>query len=198
MQKLIVMLEYFFDYILSTVILLLALLLVFPFTTIYALTVGYFNYPVEGRKLSNIFRLFKENAKNYLLYGLLSTVLLLVPILTIRVINLPETTLTSVVLFVSWTVLFIGLVFTLFAPLIIAQMEVTFKELIFNTYIVTMRGTFISLFLIIGVGAIVLISLYYPLVLIPSLYFIALSNYHAVNTIILKIKKEMMQNEKEI
>lgn len=198
MKKIYSILEQLFDYLVITLILLISLGLVLPFTTVFGVVIAYFATPSDSRTLKGMWRIFKANYKNYLLYGLFTTLMMGMPILSIRVFTIPTTLYTQVFIFLSWTLLFLGLLFLLFAPIVIIRMQVSFRQLVINSIAVIVRGHITSLILVVVAGGVLVLGLYYPLALVPSLYFVAFIDTMITEAIINKLKKESYYESKDL
>ena len=197
MKKVYPLLEQLFDYFVISLILFISLLLILPFTTMFGLVVSYFATPRDSRSLKAMWTTFRTNYQNYLQYGLFTTLMIGMPILSIRIFTIPPTIFTQIFIFLSWTLLFLGLLFLLFAPIVIIRMRVTFRQLLQNSFVLIIRGHITSLLLVMIAGGVLVVGLYYPLVLIPSLYFVVLIDTMITDAILNKLKKEIYHENKD-
>ncbi|OQA78411.1 MAG: hypothetical protein BWY30_00720 [Tenericutes bacterium ADurb.Bin239] len=189
MKRLTLFLEQIFDYLVLSVLLVISLALIVPFTFALAVMIAYCSIPLDSRSLKGAFRLISENKKQILLYSLISTILLVLLVLNVNYFTFTSSTLSNITLFMSWIILVVVALFTMFAPIVIFRMHVTNKELMQNITLLILRGNVFSLLLLAVTFGLTLVVLYYPLIIIPLLYFYGYLVYLITNYVLEKLRK---------
>jgi hypothetical protein len=161
-----------FDYMISVVLLNLALLLIIPFIP---LLIGYQKYvetDLHSRSLRLIFNNIKENVK--IIYQLS---IFLILVFGFAIINLlwlkTDIALMDILIkILSYVMLWIGLTVLVYSPTIITNMNVRFKELLYNT-IMMIFGGIINYIISIGLVVVFLyLSIQYIIVLVLGIPFV--------------------------
>jgi hypothetical protein len=130
-----------FDYLIITLIGILSLLLIVPFIPIYVGIIGYFVMDRDDRDLKGLFLTIKSNIKIISLYTIFILILTIIPILNILLINKTDIFLfETIFLGINYVVLILDLIFVINGPIIIIKMNVNFKQLLFNSFMLIFGG----------------------------------------------------------
>lgn len=140
-----------FDYMFITILLNISIILVIPFIPIVIGVTKYFTTAHEEKSLSVIFHTIKSNFKIILQITLFMIVLFSAPLINLYVLKTNTNTITIVIDIISYIIMFIGLIIFLHMPVIIGYMDITFKELIHNSIMLSF-GNLINFFTNIGIA----------------------------------------------
>lgn len=189
MKRLTLYLEQIFDYLLLSIILVVSLVLVIPFTFAFALVVSYFNTPLDSRSIKGAFITLKANLKMFTLYSIVTTLIITLLTLNIYFFGANTSGFNIVILFLSWIFLVFAVTFALFAPIIILKMNITFKQLLQNSILLALRGHIFTILLLALTFGLTYLAIIYPLAIIPLLYFYGYLIYLTTNKILEEVKK---------
>ncbi len=179
--------DYLLEFFVITLLLLLSLALVIPFIPMVVGITGYFKRDIHSRRFKDIFSTQKENWKILIFYTLFELTILVVATLNIYYFNQHLETATYFILVVSYIAFLIGIVYLVTAPTIIVHMNVTFRQLLFNGFMLIFGGIKNSLLALGMLVLILVLILYFPYV-VPFLgYFVLLVS-----------QKLMMKNFKKL
>lgn len=184
--------DYILDYLVVTTLLVVSLALVIPFIPMLVGITGYFKRDIRFRRFKDIFTCIRENGKILIFYTIFQLVILLVSILNIFYMNHYPEHSNLFVLFISYIALFIGIFYLITAPTIILYMNVTFRQLLYNSLILllgSLKNTILSLALI---AVTVLAVLYFPYIVIFMLYFVVLLNQRGMLESFYKLKAKAL------
>ncbi|MCF7930808.1 MAG: hypothetical protein K9L02_04820 [Acholeplasmataceae bacterium] len=162
-----------FDYMISVVLLNLAILLVIPFIPLWIGYQKYIETDLHSRSLKLIFTNIKDNVK------IISQItIFLIVLFGFAYFNLMwlKTDLKVIDIFIkimSYIVLWIGLTILIYAPTIITNMNVTFKQLLYNGIMLIFGGitnylislALIVVFLYLSIQSIIVLILGIPFVI---------------------------------
>lgn len=173
-MKLQVIGDYLFEFFVVSILLIASFILVIPFVPMIVGVAGYFEKNIDSRRFKDIFTTIKKNLKIIVLYTIFQITILVVSALNIFYFNTHLENMNAVILILSYVSLFIGLFYLVTAPIIIVHMNVTFRQLLFNSLMLlfgNIKNTSLTLLLII---LIVLLVLYFPYVVFALFYLVAL------------------------
>lgn len=139
-----------FDYMFITILLNISIVLVIPFIPVVIGVTKFFTTPNDEKSLSIIFHTIKNNFKIILQITLFMIILFSAPIINLYVLNTENNTITIVIDMISYIIMVIGLIIFIHMPVIIGYMNVTFKELIYNSIMLSF-GNLINFFTNIGI-----------------------------------------------
>lgn len=168
--------DYVFEFLLITFLMCISLCLVIPFPLILVGITGYFKTDIHERRYKDIFIHIKENIKILIIYTAFQLCMIIIPILNIYYFNMNLDQMNNVIYVVSYVILILGIIILISAPTIIINMNVSFTQLIFNSFILlfgNLKNTLYSILLII---VLVLLVLYFPYIVIFTFYIIILFN----------------------
>ncbi|HBY65711.1 MAG TPA: hypothetical protein DEG42_04950 [Acholeplasmataceae bacterium] len=129
-----------FDYIISVVILNLSLLLIIPFIPLW---VGYQKYvetDLHSRSLRSIFINIKENLRIVSQLTLFLLIIFGFAFINLLWLETEIAFLDIIIKIFSYIMLWIGLTVLIYSPTIITNMNVKFKELIYNSIMLIFGG----------------------------------------------------------
>lgn len=164
--------DYLFEYFTITLLLILSFVLIIPFIPIFIGIVSYFRRKLDDRMLKDIFKPIKDNFKIIILFTIFELVLIIFSVLNIYYMNTNLEQMNTVMLFISYTGLIIGIYLLIHSPVIILDMKVNFRQLLFNSVFLIMGGFKNTLLCIVGVLAYALIGITIPYLTIVLIYFI--------------------------
>lgn len=162
--------EYVFEFIVITLLLALSALLIIPFVPMTVGVVGYFRQDIHTRRFKDIFTTIGANLKTLVFYTLFQIVIIVFPVLNIYFFTAHPEHMNYFVLAVSCIALAVGAIYLVTAPIIIVNMKVTFRQLIYNGIMLLFGGPWRSLLSLACVGGIVALILFYPYVVPLTLY----------------------------
>ena len=173
-----VKLQIFGDYVLEffvvTILLILSLALIIPFVPMVVGVTGYFKRDINSRRFKDIFTTMKENWKILIFYTIFQLVILFASILNIFYFNNHLENKTYFILVVSYVALIIGIFYLITAPTIIVNMNVNFRQLLYNGFMLLMGNLKNTFFALVIVAGIVLLVIYFPYVIPLTFYFVTL------------------------
>lgn len=182
--------EYVFEFLVITVLVALSALLVLPLMPMIVGVTGYFGKDINARRLKDIFTAIGENWKVLIFYTVFQLVILIFPVLNIYFFNAHPENTNYFVLAVSCVALVFGIIYLVTAPTVIVNMNVNFRQLLNNGFMLLFGGLWRSLLSAACIAGIVALVLYYPYVLIFTLYGVPMvvSRLMKENFFVLKAK----------
>lgn len=196
--------DYIFEFFVVTILLILSLALVFPFIPMVVGVIGYFRRDIHSRRFKDIFQTIKENWKILIFYTIFQLIILIVSILNIFYFNQHLEKGNYFILVVSYIALIIGIFYFITAPTIIVNMNVTFRQLLYNGFMLLMgnlKNTFLALLL---VAILVVLILYFPYIIIFMFYFVTFlsqklmkENFYKLKAKALGVSVEDLKKESE-
>ncbi len=186
------------DFVIITLLMAISFALVLPFCFMFVGVVGYFSKNPEERTLKTIFQSIGENIKILWRFAFIVTLLLGVSIFDIAFLSLPAGWIQSTILWVSWSMLVVGMFLLMAAPAVIIRMRVTFKELIINSLILLVSGTWKTLLLAILFGAACYVGFVYPIALGACFYFVLFADAIAMNAMIDNLKRKGEKKDEKV
>lgn len=161
-----------FDYLAITFIGMVSLLLVVPFFPIYIGIIGYFLTNQEDRELKTIFRVIKTNARLLIPYSLLLLLIGALSALNLLYALKHPSLIGKISLPIHVIALGFGFILFINGPAIIYYMQVSFKQLLFNSIVLFFHRLYDSFALFFMFGAYGFLSLKSPLVFLFGFYFV--------------------------
>lgn len=166
--------DYVFEYMLITFLLLCSIPLIIPFPLMVIGVVGYFKKDIHSRRYADIFKTIKDNLKIGIIYSFFISVLIVFSVLNLY-FNLNKTAfLNNVMTVVSYLTLMIGAIYLITGPTIIVYMNVNFKELLYNGFMLILGKPLYSFLAILILISLIALILYFPYIVILLPYFITL------------------------
>ena len=127
--------EYLWEFFVVTAIAAVSAVTVLPFFPVTVGLADYFGKDFETRAFKDIFSAIAKNAKIIAAYTLFQLVAIIFPALNVFFFNTHPEASNAIVLGISYAVLAIGCLFAITAPTVIANMNVTFFQLLKNCLI---------------------------------------------------------------
>lgn len=182
--------EYAFEFLIITLLVALSAVLVLPFFPVVTGIAGYFKRGMGDRRLKDIFVTIGGNWKILIFYTLFQLIILVFPILNIYFFNAYPDRTNNFVLAISCIALVFGVIYLVTAPTVIVNMNVTFRQLLFNSFMLVFGGLWRSILCVACVAGVVALILYYPYAVVLTFYAVPLlvSLLMGENLLVLKAK----------
>ena len=182
--------EYVWEVLVISLLLAASALLIVPFIPMYIGVVGFFKTDKKTRRFKDIFTTIGSSFATIVFYTIFELVIIVFPILNIYFFNTHPEHTNYFVLAVCVVALIVGVLYLINGPIIIVNMQVGFRQLLYNGFMLLFGG-FLRSVLAIGVmGGVVAMILFYPYVLPLTLYAVpfVLSKLLTENFYVLKAK----------
>ena len=197
--------DYALEFIVVTLLVALSALTVIFFIPMIVGVTGYFSNDINSRRFKDIFVTIGRNWKILIFYTLFQLIIIVFPILNIYFFNTHPDKINYFVLAVSVVTLFVGVIYLATSPTVIINMNMKFRQLIYNGIMMIFGSLWRSIVSIALIAGVVAMILYYPYVVVLTLYAVPMlisrlmteNFYHlkakALNTSVFELKKK--QNE---
>lgn len=162
--------EYAFEFITITLLLALSAVLIIPLIPMTVGVVGYFRNDINGRRFKDIFTTIGANWKILIFYTIFQMIIIAFPVMNIYFFTANPEKTNYFVLAVSCIALVVGAIYLITAPVIIVNMNVKFRQLIYNGIMLLFGGLWRSLLCLACVGGIIALILLYPYAVPVTLY----------------------------
>lgn len=162
--------EYACEFLVVTLLLALSAFLVIPFIPMVVGVTGYFKQGINGRRFKDIFTTIGANWKILIFYTIFQLVIIVFPVLNIYFFTTHPEHMSYFVLAVSCIALVVGVIYLVTSPVIIVNMKVKFRQLLYNGIMLIFGGLWRSLLSLACVGGIIALILFYPYVVPLTLY----------------------------
>ena len=162
--------EYAFEFLTITLLLALSAVLIIPFIPMTVGVVGYFKQNINSRRFKDIFTTIGANWKILIFYTIFQLIIIIFPVLNIYFFTAHPQNMNYFVLAVSCVALVVGAMYLVTAPVIIVNMKVKVRQLIYNGIMLLFGGLWRSILSLACVGGIIALILLYPYVLPLTLY----------------------------
>ena len=194
--------DYALEFIVVTLLVALSALTVIFFVPMIVGVTGYFQKDINSRRFKDIFTTIGRNWKILIFYTLFQLVIIVFPVLNIYFFNTHPENINYFVLAVCVIALIVGIIYLATAPTVIVNMDVTFRQLIYNGIMMLFGSLWRSIVSILLIAGIVALILFYPYAVVITLYLVpmAISRmmtenfYHlkakALNTSVFELKKK--------
>ena len=200
MQKLRIICNNLFDYLVIDLLLILSIALIFPFPSIFVGVVHYFERSRDDRRLGDIFAVYKDNWSILIKFSLYIVIAYAAAIADIVFLRRPEVGY-IVINIIGYTVLILATITLINGPMLILHMNLNFKQLLFNSYMLIFGKWWLFLIIIIIYAGVVVLCIFFPYVspIFPVILAAIASYSTRVNFRVLKEKAmaKMGQKEKE-
>ncbi len=199
--------DYALEFLVVTLLVALSALTVIFFIPMIVGVTGYFSRDINSRRFKDIFVNIGKNWKILIFYTLFQLVIIVFPILNIYFFNTHPDKTNYFVLSVSVIALVVGVMYLATSPTVIINMEVKFRQLIYNGIMMLFGSLWRSIVSVLLIGGIVAAILYYPYVVLLTLYAVPLvisklmteNFYHlkakALNTSVFELKKKQNDDD---
>ena len=194
--------DYALEFVVVTLLVALSALSVIFFVPMIVGVTAYFKNDINTRRFKDIFTTIGKNWKILIFYTLFQLIIIVFPVLNIYFFNTHPENVNYFVLAVSVIALIVGVIYLATAPTVIVNMEVTFRQLIYNGIMMLFGSLWRSLVSVFIIAGIVALILYYPYVVVITLYVAPMiisrmmkeNFYHlkakALNTSVFELKKK--------
>lgn len=199
--------DYAFEFFVVTLLVALSALTVIFFVPVIVGVTGYFKNDINTRRYKDIFTTIGKNWAILIFYTLFQLIIIVFPVLNIYFFNTHPQNINYFVLAVSVIALVVGIVYLATAPTVIVNMEVKFRQLIYNGIMMLFGSLWRSLVSVLIIGGVVAMVLYYPYLVLLTLYPAPLiisklmteNFYHlkakALNTSVFELKKKEKEDD---
>lgn len=188
--------DYALEILIITLLLTLSALSVIFFVPMLVGVAGFFKNNIDTRRFKDIFVTIGRNWKILIFYTLFQLAMIVLPILNIYYLNTHAASmnfLSYFVLAVSCIALIVGAVFLTTAPTVIVNMDVTFRQLLYNGVMLVFGGALRSLICVACVAGVFALFIFYPFAVIITLYAISYLISRLMNENILKLKAKALK-----
>lgn len=187
--------DYALEILVITLLLTLSALSVIFFVPMLVGVTGFFKNNIDTRRFKDIFTTIGRNWKILIFYTLFQLVIVVLPILNIYYFNTHAETMNFIsyfVLAVSCIALLVGAVFLTTAPTVIANMDLSFRQLLYNGVMLVFGGALRSLLCVVCVAGVFALFIFYPFAVILTLYPVTYLISRLMNENILKLKAKAL------
>lgn len=194
--------DYAFEFIVVTLLVALSAVSVIFFVPMIVGVTGYFASDIDTRRFKDIFTTIGGNWKILIFYTLFQLIIIVFPVLNIYFFNTHPENINYFVLAVSVIALLVGIIYLATAPTVIVNMELKFRQLIYNGIMMIFGSLWRSIVAVLLIVGIVALILYYPYVVVLTLYVAPMvisklmtENFYslkakALNTSVFELKKK--------
>ena len=199
--------DYALEFLVVTLLVALSALTVIFFVPMLIGVTAYFKNNIDTRRFKDIFTAIGRNWKILIFYTLFQLVIIVFPVLNIYFFNTHPENINYFVLAVSVIALLVGVIYLATAPTVIVNMEVTFRQLIYNGIMMLFGSLWRSLISVLLIAGIVALILFYPYAVVITLYAVPMiisrlmteNFYHlkakALNTSVFELKKKVNEDD---
>ena len=184
--------EYAFEFLVITILMGLSAVLILPFVPMLVGVTGFFSRPMGERRFKDIFTTIRGNVRLIIIYTIFQLVILVFPVLNIYFFNTHPQNINGFVLAVSCIALVACVIYLVTAPTIIVNMNVTFFQLLRNGFMLLFGGLLRSILGAACFAGVVALILYYPYVLIFTLYAVPLVVSYLMRENLYVLKAKML------
>ena len=199
--------DYALEFLVVTLLVALSALTVIFFVPMIVGVTAYFKNDINTRRFKDIFTAIGRNWKILIFYTLFQLVIIVFPVLNIYFFNTHPENINYFVLAVSVIALIVGIIYLATAPTVIVNMDVTFRQLIYNGIMMLFGSLWRSIVSVLLIAGIVALILYYPYAVVVTLYAVPMvisklmdeNFYHikakALNTSVFELKKKEKEDD---
>lgn len=199
--------DYALEFLVITLIVAVSAFSVILFIPAVVGVTGYFKNDINTRRFKDIFLTIGKNWKILIFYTVFQLVILVFPILNIYFFNTHPQNINYFVLAVSVVALVVGVIYLATSPTVIVNMDVKFRQLIYNGIMMLFGSLWRSLLAVLIIAGVVALILYYPYVVPLTLYAapfaiakLMTENFYnlkakALNTSVFELKKKENEDD---
>ena len=199
--------DYAFEFLVVTLLVALSALTVIFFVPVIVGVTGYFSTDINTRRFKDIFTTIGRNWKVLIFYTIFQLVIIVFPVLNIYFFNTHPENINYFVLAVCVIALLVGIIYLATAPTVIVNMDVKFRQLIYNGIMMLFGSLWRSLIAVLLIAGVVALTLYYPYAVIITLYAVPMiisrlmteNFYHlkakALNTSVFELKRKLNDDD---
>lgn len=184
-----------------TLLLAASALLVVPFIPMLVGVAGFFRSKKNVRRFKDIFTTIGANFGIIILYTIFELIIIVFSVLNIYFFNTHPENSNYFIFVVCCVALVVGLVYLINGPIIIVNMKVNFRQLLYNGLKLLAGGILRSLLSVVIVGGVVALILFYPYVIPLTLYAVPFvltklltENFYALKAKALKVSVYQLKN----
>ena len=199
--------DYALEFLVVTLLVALSALTVIFFVPMIVGVTAYFKNDINSRRFKDIFTAIGRNWKILIFYTLFQLVIIVFPVLNIYFFNTHPENINFFVLAVCVIALLVGIIYLATAPTVIVNMDVTFRQLIYNGIMMLFGSLWRSIVSVLLIAGIVALILYYPYAVVITLYAVPMiisrlmteNFYHlkakALKTSVFELKKKEKEDD---
>ena len=199
--------DYALEFLVVTLLVALSALSVIFFVPMIVGVTGFFQNDINSRRFKDIFTTIGRNWKILIFYTLFQLIIIVFPVLNIYFFNTHPENVNYFVLAVCVIALIVGIIYLATAPTVIVNMDVKFRQLIYNGIMMLFGSLWRSLVSVLLIAGIVALILFYPYVVVVTLYLVPMiisrlmteNFYHlkakALNTSVFELKKKNNEDD---
>lgn len=199
--------DYAFEFLVITLLVALSALTVIFFVPMIVGVTGYFANDLDTRRFKDIFTTIGRNWKVLIFYTVFQLVIIVFPVLNIYFFNTHPENINYFVLAVCVVALIVGIIYLATAPTVIVNMDVKFRQLIYNGIMMLFGSLWRSLIAVLLIAGVVALILYYPYAVVLTLYVVPMiisrlmteNFYHlkakALNTSVFELKRKLKEDD---
>ena len=199
--------DYALEFLVVTLLVALSALSVIFFVPMIVGVTGFFQNDINSRRFKDIFTTIGRNWKILIFYSLFQLIIIVFPVLNIYFFNTHPENVNYFVLAVCVIALIVGIIYLATAPTVIVNMDVKFRQLIYNGIMMLFGSLWRSLVSVLLIAGIVALILFYPYVVVVTLYLVPMiisrlmteNFYHlkakALNTSVFELKKKNNEDD---
>ncbi|MDE6666927.1 MAG: hypothetical protein K2K38_01100 [Clostridia bacterium] len=184
--------DYAFEFLVITILIALSAVLIIPFVPMLTGVTGYFKEDINTRRFKDIFTTIGHNWKILIFYTIFQLVIIVFPVLNIYFFNTHPENTSYFVLAVSCIALVVGVIYLTTAPTVIVNMDVKFRQLLYNGIMLVFGGLLRSIISIACVAGVVALIIFYPYFVPLTLYAVPLITSKLMKENILKLKAKAL------
>ena len=199
--------DYALEFLVVTLLVALSAATVLFFIPVIVGVTGYFGNDINTRRFKDIFTTIGKNWKVLIFYTLFQLVIIVFPVLNIYFFNTHPENINYFVLAVSVIALVVGIIYLATAPTVIANMDVKFRQLIYNGIMMLFGSLWRSIISVLLIAGVVALIIYFPYAVVLTLYAVPLvisklmkENFYrlkakALNTSVFELKKKQKDDD---
>ena len=168
--------EYFWEFLVVTLIAAVSAGTVLPFVPVTVGLCAFFRRGIDERRFKDIFTTIGANWKILIFYTLFQLVIIVFPVLNIYFFNTHPERLNGFVLAVSVIALVFGVFYLATAPTLIVNMNLTFRQLLRNGIMLLFGGLLRSICAVACIAGVVALILWFPYAVVLTLYAVPYIN----------------------
>lgn len=184
--------DYALEFLVITLLLALSAFLIVPFAAMLVGVVGFFQNDIDSRRFKDIFTTIGRNWKILIFYTIFQLIIVLFPVLNIYFFNTHAETMNYFVLAVSYIALVVGIFYLTTSPTVICNMNVNFRELLYNGLMLLFGNLISSIVAVLCVVGVIALILYYPYVVPLTLYVVPYVNARLMKENFYNLKAKAM------
>ena len=184
--------EYFWEFLVVTLIAAASAVTVLPFVPVTVGLCAFFRRGIDERRFKDIFTTIGANWKILIFYTLFQLVIIVFPVLNIYFFNTHPERLNGFVLAVSVIALVFGVFYLATAPTLIVNMNLTFRQLLRNGIMLLFGGLLRSICAVACIAGVVALILWFPYAVVLTLYAVPYINCKLMGENFYKLKAKAL------